>query len=627
MSASLAVDDQDPFEKTVPLGRRAGAVGVGAEDKFEKTIPLDRGDGVLGFGAEDKTVVSPHSRIGRSLPGRTLGSIEIGGDSVPARQVGRYQILGKLGEGAMATVYRAFDPTIGRPLVIKFLHLDLCADAEYRLRFLREAKAAGMLSHPNIVTVFDVGEIDDRPYIAMELLDGGPLGDQFKESAGLPVRDVVRIGIQVADALDYAHGRGIVHRDIKPNNLLQLNDGATIKVADFGIAHMGGFEVSDHTRVGTVIGTPRYMSPEQATGQKVDGRSDLFSTGVVLYQLLTGGRPFEADSMVALVNRIATEEPPPIDRLRKGVPPALRRIIERCLRKQPDKRYQTGKELADGLRKVQRDLDAEADRHGQPRRVPLKLKLALGMAAVVAATMTITSFFVTRQQYATMLDQAIDNGASMTKMIAAESAVPALSDDWVGIDVFVQEIGRSLQLRSVAVSDRANQVRVSTNVADVDGPMPPITGESIPAGGRGIEVTRTRGPTDNEPEFSFEAPITFQGKSLGKVRMAVSEAPLNAAARQSFLLLGLLMAVTAAAVGLATYLLVERYSKPLQLLRDSLGEIGQGRLGYRIAEKRGDEFGEVFTAFDAMAETLEKSSRSAPASPTEALPSTTVARS
>lgn len=594
--------DRDPLEGTAAQGPTQNAMG-----------------------ADDKTVVSAHTGIGRSLPGRTLGTIDVDGDSVPARQVGRYQILGKLGEGAMATVYRAFDPTIGRPLVIKFLHADLCADAEYRLRFLREAKAAGMLSHPNIVTVFDVGEIDARPYIAMELLDGGALGDQSKVGAGLPVGDVVRIGMQVAEALDYAHARGIVHRDIKPSNLLQLDDGQTIKVADFGIARIGAFEISDRTRVGTVIGTPRFMSPEQATGQKVDGRSDLFSTGIVMYQLLTGGRPFEADSMVALVHRIVNEEPPPIDRLRKGVPPALRRIIERCLRKKPEKRYQTGKELAQALRKVQADLDAEADRHGKPRRIPLKLKLALGMAAIVALTMTITSLFVTKAQYRTMLDQAVDSGASMTKMIAAESAVPALSDDWVGIDVFVQEIGRSLQLRHIAISDRSNRVRVSTDASEVGHPMPAVAGESIPAGSRAVEVMRTQGPA--EAEFSFEAPITFQGKALGKVRMAVSEAPLKSAERQAFLLLGVLMAVTAAAVGLATYLLVERYSKPLQLLRESLLEIAQGRLGYRIAEKRSDEFGEVFKAFDSMAESLEKLSAAAPSNSGEAPPGTTVPRS
>jgi serine/threonine-protein kinase len=222
----------------------------------------------------ERTIVNRRAAVGHSLPGRTLGTSAGPGSDAPVRQVGRYQILAKLGEGAMATVYRAFDPSIGRELVIKFLHGDLCVDAEYRSRFLREAKAAGGLSHANIVTVFDVGEIEGRPYIAMELLDGGPLSEQLKKGEGLPFRDVVRIGLQVANALDYAHSNGVFHRDIKPSNLLLLRDGTTIKVADFGIAHMeAGSDLGDRTRLGTVIGTPHYMSPEQATVAPTCSRS------------------------------------------------------------------------------------------------------------------------------------------------------------------------------------------------------------------------------------------------------------------------------------------------------------------------------------------------------------------
>jgi serine/threonine-protein kinase len=288
--------------------------------------------------------------------------------------VGRYQILEKIGEGAMAAVYKAFDPSINRPLAIKFLRENLCVDPEYRSRFLREAKAAGMLSHPNIVTVFDVGEIEGRPYIAMELVDGEPLGDVAHKGGGLPITEVVDIGIQLAKALDYAHSKGVVHRDIKPNNFLRVKGSTTIKVGDFGIAHIKTTEASEQTRFGTVLGTPNYMSPEQTMGHKVDGRSDLFSAGVVLYELLTGKRPFEGDSVVTVALRIAKEDPPPIDRVRPDVPARLRRIVERCLNKQPEKRFQSGRELADALIKVSRELAEDADEKGRPRMVPLRLK-------------------------------------------------------------------------------------------------------------------------------------------------------------------------------------------------------------------------------------------------------------
>jgi serine/threonine-protein kinase len=569
----------------------------------------------------ERTQLSTDSLSIGSLPGRAVGHVPVRGEPVPAKQVGRYQILAKLGEGAMATVYRAHDPSIDRPLVLKFLHSDLCAVGEYRTRFLREARAAGMLAHPNIVTVYDVGEIEGRPYIAMELLDGGPLNEKMPAGEGLPIRDVLQMGMQIANGLDYAHSKGIFHRDIKPSNIMQVGDGRTVKIADFGIAQIESLAAADQTRAGTIIGTPHYMSPEQATGTRVDGRSDLFSVGVMLYQLLTGVRPFEAENMVSLVYKIAKEEPRPVTDLRKDVPPALRRIIERCLSKSPDGRFETGHELADALAKVWRELDANADRKGRQRGMPLKLKLAIGMTALVAATMAVTSAFVTHRQYQTMLKQAVEQGASLTKLIAVESAASALSEDWVGIDVLVQDVTRELDVDAISVMDRNGTVRVSTLDGAVGKLLTPFKGEPITAGSTGVAVHRAAG-TNGAPVFSFQVPITFQGKSVGAVYLTLPEEPLAAAARQSWLLLLLLLAVTAATVGLATYLLVERYAKPLQLLRESLGEIAMGHMGYRIREERNDEFGAVFRAFDDMAEQLERGAQALGAAAAPSTPPT-----
>jgi hypothetical protein len=557
----------------------------------------------------EKTQLSTDALSIGSLPGRSVGYVPVRGEAIPARQVGRYQILAKLGEGAMATVYRAHDPSIDRPLVLKFLHSDLCAVPEYRTRFLREARAAGMLQHPNIVTVYDVGEIEGRPYIAMELLDGGPLNEHMAAGEGLPIQDVLQLGIQIANGLDYAHSKGIFHRDIKPSNIIRVGDGPTVKIADFGIAQVESLAAADHTRTGTIIGTPHYLSPEQAMGTRVDGRSDLFSVGVLLYQLLTGVRPFESESMVTLVYRIAKEDPRPVTELRSDVPPALRRIVDRCLSKAPEDRFQSGRELADALAKLWRQLDAEADRKGEPRRIPLKVRLAFGMAGLVALTMALTSAFVTHRQYQTMLKQAVEQGASLTKLIAAESAALALAEDWVGIDVLVQEVGRALDVESLAVMDRKGIVRVSRKGDLVGQPFPQIAGEPIPAGSTGVGVHRLAvGSAD--PVFSFQAPITFQGKSVGEVYLTLPEEPLAAAARESWLLLLLLLGVTAGTVALATYLLAEHYAKPLRLLKESLDEIGMGRIGYRIGEKRSDEFGAVFRSFDAMADRLERNAAS-----------------
>ncbi len=335
--------------------------------------------------AGDRTVPLRAPPGNAAPPGGPAG----GAAEALVHQVGRYQILEKIGEGAMATVYKAHDPSINRSLAIKFLHPNLCVDPEYRSRFLREARAAGMLSQPNIVTVFDVGEIEGRPYIAMEWLDGGSLEAASGERRGLPIRAVLEIGTQLANALDFAHRRGIVHRDIKPSNVLRLGGGGTIKVTDFGIARIETPDASQQTRFGAVLGTPNYMSPEQAMGQKVDARSDLFSAGVVLYELLTGKRPFEAESIVTLAVRIAKEDPPPIDKLRRDVPPGLRRAVDRCLSKQPERRFQSGQELAEALIKVARELTEETDSEGRPHRLPVRLKWTLIMAAVVAVTMAV----------------------------------------------------------------------------------------------------------------------------------------------------------------------------------------------------------------------------------------------
>ncbi|HSM77624.1 MAG TPA: HAMP domain-containing protein, partial [Bryobacteraceae bacterium] len=347
----------------------------------------------------------------------------------------------------------------------------------------------------------------------------------------------------------------------------------------------------------------------QAAGEKVDARSDLWAVGVILYQLLCGQRPFDADSMVTLVYRITKDNPKPISELRKDVPPGLRRIVARCLNKQPEKRFQSGQELVEALSRVLREFDAaqEVDRKGRPHRVPLKVKLALVMAGVVAATMALTSAFVTHRQYQAMLSQTVDHGASLTKLIAVESAAPTLSEDWVGIDVFVQEVARALDLRGLSVVDSAGIVRVSTDAKAVGQQNQPVQGEPIPSRDSSVSVLRYW--KDDKSAFAFEVPIRFQDKQIGKVYLALPEEPLAAVARQSWLLMLMLLLVTAAVVTLATYLLIGRYSKPLQLLRESMEEIGHGRLSYRIDEQRDDEIGELYLAFDAMAARLEQEAR------------------
>jgi serine/threonine-protein kinase len=445
----------------------------------------------------------------------------------------------------------------------------------------------------------------------MELLEGTPLSELMRPGTSVSIRDVVETGIQLARALDYAHAKGIFHRDIKPSNIMRLKDGNTIKVTDFGIARIDGGEDTGHTRVGTVLGTPKYMSPEQAMGEKADGRSDLFSVGVVLYQLLAGQAPFDATSIVTLAHRIAREDPTPIEKLRRDVPPALRRVIERCLRKQPERRFQTGRELAMALAKVVHDINEEADRKGRPRIVPLRVKWTIMMAVVVAVTMALTSTIVIQRQYAAMMGQMIDYGASLAKFLATENAVPALAGEWVAIEVSVQEILRSQDFHAITIVDRQGVVRVSSDPAIVGKPYTSPPGATpVASRANGTNVQRFDAGS-GETVLDFDAPITFQSKEIGRVHLGILERPLSRVARLSLLMMALLVLTTVGAVVIATYLIANRYSKPIKLLSESMAEIEKGRYDYRIAEQRDDEFGQLYRAFDNMAHAIQKSSEPA----------------
>jgi CHASE2 domain-containing sensor protein/predicted Ser/Thr protein kinase len=264
---------------------------------------------------------------------------------------GRFQVEKELGKGAMGVVYLGKDPKIGREVAIKTLALTQEFEADeiagVKERFFREAETAGKLAHPNIVTIYDAGEEHDYCYIAMELLKGGDLVPFTKKGNLLQPEKVVSLVARAADALGYAHREGVVHRDIKPANMMYNPETDTLKLTDFGIARL---TASSKTKTGMVLGTPSYMSPEQLGGSRVDGRSDLFSLGVTLYQLLSGQLPFDGDSMAQLMFRIANEAPGDIRAFNAGVSPALVAFLERALSKQPEERFQTGEEFGGALR-------------------------------------------------------------------------------------------------------------------------------------------------------------------------------------------------------------------------------------------------------------------------------------
>ncbi len=271
--------------------------------------------------------------------------------------LGRYEILEELGRGAMGIVYKGRDPKLNRVTAIKTIRFTDDFDeeqaAKIREQFYREAEVVAKLSHPNIVTIFDVGEDLDLSYLAMEYLEGESLEAYARKDNLMPIRKGIDVTAQVCDALAYAHSHGIVHRDIKPANIMILKNGL-VKVTDFGIARA---TASSKTRTGVIKGTPYYMSPEQISGMKVDGRSDIFSLGIVFYQLLTGELPFGGENLAAIMYQITTVEPDPPTKHNPKIYKAAVAILNRALEKSLESRYQSAKQMGDHLRLLAQKLD------------------------------------------------------------------------------------------------------------------------------------------------------------------------------------------------------------------------------------------------------------------------------
>jgi eukaryotic-like serine/threonine-protein kinase len=272
-------------------------------------------------------------------------------------QLGRYRIVAELGRGAMGVVYRAEDPLLNRTVAIKTIIMSADPEerAEYEARFYQEAKAAGGLNHPNLITIHDIGREGEIAYMAMELLEGVELRDMMKRGR-LPLPRALEIAAQVADGLAYAHERGVVHRDIKPGNIMIVRERHA-KIMDFGIARM---RISDiKTQAGAILGSPKYMSPEQVTGQRADHRSDIFSLGVVLYELVAGEAPFSAPHVTQLMHQVATATPRPPSSVNPLAPAMLDLIVAKALEKEPDARYPNAAELGADLRALLAELPEE----------------------------------------------------------------------------------------------------------------------------------------------------------------------------------------------------------------------------------------------------------------------------
>ena len=370
----------------------------------------------------------------------------------PGSTLGPYTIRADLGHGGMGVVYTAHDPRLDRQVAIKVLPPDLTRDETAKQRFLQEAKAASALDHPNICTIYEINETDDgQLYLVMAYYEGETLKARI-ERGSLALDDAVDIATQVGRGLAEAHGAGIVHRDIKPANLLIATSGV-VKILDFGLAKLAGAE--GVTQTGTTVGTVAYMSPEQARGQEVDHRTDIWSLGVVLYEILTGQQPFQGDNLLAISNAILGSEPVSLTRLRAGTSPALARVVTRSLANSRDARYQSVADLLDGLR------NATASATNAPSQPDVPSIAVLPFANMSADP---------EQEYFCegLAEELIDALARLDglRVVARTSAF-----QFRGKGHDLTEVGRKLRVKTVlegSVRKAGNRLRINTQLINVD---------------------------------------------------------------------------------------------------------------------------------------------------------------
>jgi methyl-accepting chemotaxis protein len=550
------------------------------------------------------------------------------------RLVGRYELREKIGEGAMAEVWRAYDPSIDRVLAIKLLKPEIRANQECAARFLREARAAGALAHPAIVTIYDVGEADGFPYIAMELLDGEPLDRALDLRGKFPPDAVLAIGAQLASALSYAHLSGVVHRDIKPSNIMLGADGKSVKILDFGIARVtegdGALGEATRTVAGQVLGTPRYMSPEQALGRAVDGRSDLFSTGSVLFELITGQPAFTGTSAATLALQITQANPAPIASLVPHCPGGLRHIVEKLLAKRPERRFADGAELGRALDRENKAYEAvQADAAARGRYLPLQARLTLAVVLVTFLALTASIGTVLNRQYAAMERMALVSGASIASFVASNAALTAVDNaglepdqrDWAPVQAFIAAASKDESVRWMTMVDSDGVVRGSSNSELLNtryrGP-----GDDAVIFSEGDTTATNVVMADGHAGFRFVHPILYAGRRFGTIEVSMSKAGLDAAAATTRLLLlglGALVLLVTACTG---FIIARLIKSPLRRLKYALQDTAMGNLDFRISHHRKDEFGELFDSFNlsvaAMQERLEASDQPSAGLPLDA---------
>lgn len=537
------------------------------------------------------------------------------------RTIGRYRIDGVLGEGAMAVVYAGFDPGIDRPVAIKCLHRNVATDPRVMSRFQLEARASGHLVHPNIVTIFDSGETDDgRKYIAMERLSGETLASRVEQEGLPPLTVIIELVSQVASALDYAHGRRVIHHDVKPENIMLSENWHCAKLTDFGIAERRPVNSIRQSQARQIGGTPAYMAPERLRGERADARSDLFSLGVVLYWLLTGQLPWpETDDLKQLIRDRKRHPQPAMVPLDPAIPSMMAGIVRTLLAPAPEARYQSGAEVINDLRLARREYERSHESPLATRIISLRLRWIGALGATLCLVLLLGLAVIYAKQHSAVTGLATDFGGSLGRMVASESAENLLLGDDPATRALVQDIAHNQQIQYLAIANREGAVVASTQAGDVGKALPKLDAEKQTLAD-GVEryVGRVDADSRGDDLLLFDVPIQYQAKAVGELRLGVSKAPLLVAERTTLWVIVAVLLVTLMAVVGAAYWLFRQPLALLGMLGDALVQVGRGDFSHRIRLVRRDELGRLFVAFNQMSSALEARKRKEPSAPAPA---------
>lgn len=514
-------------------------------------------------------------------------------------RIGRYKIERELGRGSMSIVYEAFDPHINRHLAVKVLREQYARDLKSRQRFLREARSAGSLSHANIVTVFDVGQYEGLPFLVMERLRGQSLEEYLNDGGHLDTREILEIGIQLAGALDYAHGCGVIHRDVKPSNIYFDPESGLVKLVDFGIAAIGDAKQVSGGEPETIVGTPKYMAPEQIQGGEFDGRADLYALGVVLYGLLTGAVPFKAESIGALIHQIVHRPPPRLQPKDDRTPVDLIELVHRLLAKDPEARPASGSLVLEELQEIRADLDRGLLNtvRSQPGTWRWLAALWLALAVVLGGGLV----WVYHSQTRAMTESTYGYADALVSVVARETAEAMMLDDTTALSNLVSDFSVNPRITYLHISDRNGQVLASTD--------PFLQGEPRPKPGRAT-IEREQGGVRllarEDGNLEFQTPIRFQAQRMGEVQLGIDGDQLESAAQTTLTMLALIFAITLVVVGIGFSLLVRRQQRSIQRVSRGLQRIARGQYDARLESNRQDVFAPLFRVFNDMANRLEE---------------------